>query len=166
MKGKIVHTLVLSTAKEIKKKTTDVVIRPYKSSPDYEEYFPKYKTLEKPIEKEIEGRKVIINLKSFNDNLIVESETEFDEKEINKILDIKVMLYDECQKNAKKYEPSLFFEDYNFYCISDYESYDKYIAANRIKIASLLKDETIDLINKEINETMSSNLIKKRNLMR
>src|SRR3989344_8479210 len=158
MKGKLVHTLILSTAKEIKKKTTDVTIKPYKSSPNYEEYFPKYKELEKPIEKDVNGKKVIINLKSFNDNLIIEAETEFDEKDIDKILDIKEILYDECQKNAKKYEPSLFFEEYTFYCISDYESYDKYISANRIKIASLLKDETIDLTNKEINETMSSNL--------
>lgn len=158
MKGEIIHTMTLSTAKEITKRTTDVVVKPSKSSPNYEEYFPTYKSLEKPLKKEIEGKSVLINLKSYNDNLIVEAKAEFDEKESAAILKLKDMLAAECEKVAKAYEPSALSEEYTFFCIAEYEDYDKYIAANKVKIASLLKDESEELVSREVEDTISASI--------
>jgi len=158
MKGEIIHTLILSTAKEIRKRTTDVVVKPSKSSPNYEEYFPTYKGLEKPLKKEVEGRSLLINLKMFNDNLIVEAKAEFDEKESAAILKLKNVLAEECERVAKQYQPSALSEEYTFFCIAEYEDYDKYISANKVKITSLLKDEAEELTGREVEDTISASI--------
>lgn len=158
MKGKIVYCLIYAVSKEVKK-AKDEIVKPVKSSPNYEEYFPRFKVLENAVVQEVKGRKITFDLKTFSDtNLIVEAETEFDLKTTQGILDIKNLMYQESKKIASKYGPSPFFEEYMFFVVNDFNNVDSYVDENKDKIASLLKDEPIELVRKEIEDTISNNI--------
>jgi len=157
MRATIVHSLIYAIPQELKRAKAEI-IKPVKSSPNYEEYFPKFKILENAVVKEISGRKVTFNLKGFEDNLIIEAETDFDIKSAQSILEFKDMLFEESKKIAKKYNPSTFFEEYSFYLKKDYENAQSYITANKHIIAALLRDEKSGLTPKEITATLSNKI--------
>lgn len=153
MRATIVHTLIYSIPKEIGRAKPEIV-KPARSSPNYEEYFPVFRILEQAVTKEIAGKKVSFTLKVFEDNLIVEAETEFDFKTAQAILDFKEPLSEYSKKLAKRYKPSSFFEEYTFYLKKDYDNAQGYINANKHIIAALLKDEKSGLTQKEIESTL------------
>ena len=155
MNGKIIYSLIYEIRKGVDA-GKDEIIKPLRSSPNYEEYFPKFKVLENAFIQEVKGKRITFDLKIFNEtNLIVEAETEFDAKNPQAILLLKNTLHEECKKIAQKYEPSTFFEEYMFFVVKDYRNVEQYIKGNKQWIAGLLKDESIELVKKEIEDTMS-----------
>ena len=159
MKGTILYTLIYSIGKDVMR-ATDEIIKPVRSSPNYEEYFPKFKVLENAVVQEIKGRKIIFDLKTFNaTNLIVEAETTFNLKDTGSLLELKNTLFEECRKLAKEYAPSVFFEEYIFFLVSDYDKdIDAYVKRNSHQIAGVLKDEPLALVEKEVSDTIGNHI--------
>jgi hypothetical protein len=159
MKGTIIYALITAISREVKK-GKDEVIKPTKSSPNYEEYFPKFKVLENALVQEVKGRKIVFDLKMFNDsNLIVEAETSFNIKDTKSFIELKQTLFEESKKLASEYGPSPFFEEYIFFLVKDANGpVEKYVEKNKEEIAAILKDEPIQLEKKEIDNTIASNI--------
>ncbi len=158
MKGTVIFTLITTIAKEVQQTEQEIVV-PTKSLPSYEEYFPRFKKIITPFEEIINNRKVTFILKTFDDeNLIVEAITEFDEQKISKIHELKLLLFQRSKELIKPLNPALFFEEYTFFLVDQYDKIDTYIKKNAENIASLLKDETAVLTKKEIDETIASQI--------
>ena len=158
MRGTIIFTLITAINKEVEK-TESEIVKPTKSVPSYEEYFPRFKKIIAPIEETINNRKITFIIKTFNDdNLIIEAITEMNEERVSKIHELKNILFNRCKEMIQQYNPSSFFEEYIFFCISDYDMTDRFVKKKSAVIASLLKDETAELTQKEIQETISSQI--------
>jgi hypothetical protein len=74
------------------------------------------------------------------------------------------MLFEECRKLAHEFDPSAFFEEYIFFCIKNYNcTIDSYLSEHGEQRAGMLKDESIQLAQKEIDDTLASNIRYGRN---
>ncbi len=109
---------------------------------------------------EINGRRIAIELKIFEgSNLVIEARTAFGLDDARSLLELKNMLFDECRSISKEFNPSNLFEEYTFFCIKDFEgTIDAYIANCSEDIAALLKEESIKLARREIDDTLISNI--------
>lgn len=159
MDGLIIYTLIYSISKEVKE-AKDEVVKPVRSAPLYEENFLRFKVVSDTIIREVAGRRISFDLKIFEDsNLIIEAQTPLNLKNTGIISALKDTLFEECRILAKEFNPSAFFEEYIFYCIKDYEgTIDSYLSEHRETIATMLKDESIKLAQKEIDDTLATNI--------
>ncbi len=157
--GLIVYTLIYSISKEVKE-AKDEVVKPVRSAPLYEENFLRFKVVRDTIIREVSGRRIIFDLKIFEDsNLIIEAQTPFDLKSAGNVSNLKNTLFEECKNLANEFNPSAFFEEYIFFCIKDYEgTIDSYLSEHGETIAAMLKDESIKLAQKEIDDTLATNI--------
>ncbi|MDD1757260.1 MAG: hypothetical protein LUQ22_00820 [Methanotrichaceae archaeon] len=157
--GTIIYTLIYSISKEVKE-ANDEVVKPVRSAPLYEENFLRFNVARDSIVKEIGDRKIAFDLKIFEDtNLIIEAQTPFNLKDTRDLFDLKKTLFQECKNLASEFYPSQFFEEYLFFCVKDFEDdIDSYISAYGEIIAAILKDESIKLAQKEIDDTLATNI--------
>jgi hypothetical protein len=90
---------------------------------------------------------------------VLEAQTHFDLKSTGNISDLKNTLFEECRDLAIEFNPSVFFEEYIFFCIKDYDgTIDSYLSEHGETIAAMLKDEPIKLAQKEIDNTLATNI--------
>lgn len=159
MDGIIIYTLIYSISKEVKV-AKDEVVKSVRSAPLYEESFLRFKVVQESIIREVGGRRVIFDLKIFEDsNLIIEAQTPFDLKNTGNISNLKKTLFEECRNLANEFNPSAFFEEYIFFCVKDYgNTIDSYLSEHGETIAAMLKDESIKLAQKEIDDTLATNI--------
>lgn len=159
MDGLIIYALFYSISKGVKE-AKDEVVKPVRSAPLYQENFLRFKVVRDTIIREVTGRRISFDLKIFDDsNLIVEAETPFNLKSTSSISALKSTLFEECKNLAEEFHPSNFFEDYIFFCVKDYEgTIDSYLANHGETIAAMLKDESIKLAQKEIDDTLATNI--------
>ncbi len=157
--GNLIYTLIYSISKEVKE-AKDEVVKPVRSAPLYEESFLRFKVVRDTIIREVSGRRIAFDLKIFEDsNLIIEAQTPFDLDSAGNISNLKHTLFEECRDLAVEFNPSVFFEEYIFFCIKDYEgTIDSYISEHGETIAAMLKDEPIKLAQNEIDDTLSTNI--------
>ena len=159
MDGTIIYTLIYSISKEVKE-AKDEVVKPVRSAPLYEENFLRFKVVRDTIIREVSGRRITFDLKIFEDsNLIIEAQTPFDLKNTGNISRLKKTLFEECRNLANEFNPSVFFEEYIFFCVKDYDgTIDSYLSEHGETIAAMLKDESIKLAQKEIDDTLATNI--------
>jgi hypothetical protein len=159
MKGTIIYTLIYAISKDVRV-AKDEVVKPVRSAPIYEEYFPRFRVVKEGVVQEIKGRKILFDIKTFGDaNLLVEAEVPFNLRDTHGLLELKSTLFEECKKLAKEFNPSQFFEEYLFFTVKDDEgTVERYLAKNGEHIAAILKDEPIKLVQKEIDDTIASNI--------
>ena len=164
MDGTIIYTLFYSISKVVRV-AKDEVIRPVRSAPLYEENFLRFKVIRDPVMHEVNGRRIVFDLKIFeNSNLIIEAQIPLDPNVAGNIPLLKSMLFEECRKLAQEFDPSAFFEEYIFFCIKNYNgTIDSYLSEHGEQIAGMLKDESIQLAQKEIDDTLASNIRYGRN---
>lgn len=157
--GTIIYTLIYSISKEVKE-VKDEVVKPVHSAPLYEENFLRFKVIGDTTIREVGGRRITFDLKIFEDsNLIIEAQTPFDLRNAGNISDLKNILFEECKNLANEFSPSVFFEEYIFFCIKDYDgTIDSYLSEHGEIIAAMLKDESIKLAQKEIDDTLATNI--------
>jgi hypothetical protein len=157
--GTIVYTLIYSISKEVRT-AKDEVVKPVRSAPLYEETSLRFKVIRDSIIHEVNGQRISFDLKIFeNTNLLVEAWTSFDLKDTSSLLGLKKILFEECRNLASEFHPSQFFEEYLFFCVTEYEGIiDSYIRSYGELIAAVLKDEPIILAQKEIDDTLASNI--------
>ena len=158
MKGTIVYAMYFSTSKEIKRSKGEEAIKPVKSSPNYEEYFPKFKII-KVIDVEIKKVKCKITIKYYKEtNILLEAEFSTDNLFSGKNHDIQAELFTELKKIAQEYQPSDFYEEYTFYRTQELVDVDKFVGKRSGLITSLLKAEPYLLTYKEIKDTIASQI--------
>ncbi len=159
MDGLIIYTLIYSISREVKE-ARDEVVRPVRSAPLYEENFLRFKLVRDTIIREVAGRRINFDLKVFEDsNLLIEAQTNLNLKNAGDIPALRNTLFEECRTLAEEFKPSTFFEEYIFFCIKDYgEAIDSYLNENGEFIAAMLKGESIKLAQKEIENTLSTNI--------
>jgi hypothetical protein len=159
MGGNIIYTLIYSISKEVKE-AKDEVVKPVRSAPLYEESFLRFKVVRETIIREVNGRRITFDLKIFEDsNLVIEAQTPFDLKSTGSISNLKKTLFEECRDLANEFNPSVFFEEYIFFCVKDFDgTIDSYLSEHGETIAALLKDESIKLAQKEIDDTLATNI--------
>lgn len=158
MKGKIIHT-VISLARREEWAKADIHLKSAKSSPGYEAYLPTYKLLDSGSCSSSSGISYEKNVKAFrNEYMIVEARANFDSDNAGELLKIKDELNAEAVDTAKDYGDLSLYEEYTFYCVTDYEDYDAFVDENRLMIARLLKDEILDLTENEIDRTLQTSL--------
>ena len=122
MDGTIIYTLFYSISKEVRV-AKDEIIRPVRSAPLYEENFLRFKVIRDPVMHEVNGRRIVFDLKIFeNSNLIIEAQIPLDLNVAGNIPLLKSMLFEECRKLAQEFDPSAFFEEYIFFCIKNYNA--------------------------------------------
>lgn len=157
--GTIIYTLIYSISKEVKE-AKDEVVKPVRSAPLYEENFLRFKVVRDTIIREVSGRRITFDLKIFEDsNLIIEAQTPFGLKNTGNISNLKKTLFEECRNLANEFNPSVFFEEYIFFCVKDYDgTIDSYLSEHGETIAAMLKDESIKLAQKEIDDTLATNI--------
>lgn len=155
----LIYTLIYSISKEVKE-AKDEVVRPVRSAPLYEENFLRFKVVRDTIIREVAGRRIIFDLKIFEDsNLIIEAQTPLNLNNTGSISSLKNTLFEECRRLAEEFNPSAFFEEYNFFCVKDYKgTIDSYLSEHGETIAAMLKDEPIKLAQKEIDDTLATNI--------
>jgi hypothetical protein len=155
----LIYTLIYSISKEVKE-AKDEVVRPVRSAPLYEENFLRFKVVRDTIIREVAGRRIIFDLKIFEDsNLIIEAQTPLNLNNTGSISTLKNTLFEECRRLAEEFNPSAFFEEYNFFCVKDYKgTIDSYLSEHGETIAAMLKDEPIKLAQKEIDDTLATNI--------
>lgn len=159
MSGNIIYTLIYSISKEVKE-AKDEVVKPVRSAPLYEESFLRFKVVQDTIIREVSGLRIAFDLKIFEDsNLIIEAQTPFDLNNTSGIFNLKKTLFEECRDLANEFNPSVFFEEYIFFCVKDYDgTIDSYLSEHGETIAAMLKDESIKLAQKEIDDTLATNI--------
>jgi hypothetical protein len=159
MGGNVIYTLIYSISKEVKE-AKDEVVKPVRSAPLYEESFLRFKVVREAIVREVNGRRITFDLKIFEDsNLVIEAQTPFDLKSTGNLSNLKNTLFEECRNLADEFNPSVFFEEYIFFCVKDYDgTIDSYIIEHGETIAAMLKDEPIKLAQKEIDDTLATNI--------
>ena len=157
--GTIIYALVYSISKKVKV-ANDEVVKPVRSAPLYEENFLRFKIVRDSIVQEVSGRKITFDLKIFQDtNLIIEAQTPLNLRDTRDVFDLKNTLHQECKNLAREFIPSQFFEEYLFFCVKDFEgTIDSYISVYGEIIAAVLKDESIKLAQKEIDDTLATNI--------
>jgi hypothetical protein len=155
----LIYTLIYSISKEVKE-AKDEVVRPVRSAPLYEENFLRFKVVRDTIIREVAGRRIIFDLKIFEDsNLIIEAQTPLNLNNTGSISTLKNTLFEECRRLAEEFNPSAFFEEYNFFCVKDFKgTIDSYLSEHGETIAAMLKDEPIKLAQKEIDDTLATNI--------
>jgi hypothetical protein len=159
MAGNIIYTLIYSISKEVKE-AKDEIVKPVRSAPLYEESFLRFKVVREAIIREVNGRRITFDLKIFEDsNLVIEAQTPFDLKSTGNLSNLKNTFFEECRDLADEFNPSVFFEEYIFFCVKDYDgTIDSYLSEHGETIAAMLKDEPIKLAQKEIDDTLATNI--------
>ncbi len=157
--GTFIYALIYSISREVKA-AKDEVVKPVRSAPLYEENFLRFKVVRENVIHEVSGRRVAFDLKIFEDsNLIIEARTPFVLKDTISIINLKNTLFEECRSLAEEFNPSQFFEEYIFFCVKNFEgTIDSYLDVYEENIAALLKDESIKLAQKEIDDTLATNI--------
>jgi hypothetical protein len=134
-----------------------------RSAPPYQQNFLRFKIIGDVTIREVGGHRIAFDLKIFEDsNLIIEAQTTFDLRDASSISDLthlKGLLFEECKSLAQEFSPSVFYEDYIFFCVKDYDgTVDSYLSEHGEIIAAMLKDESIKLAQRKIDATLATNI--------
>ncbi|MBI4666876.1 MAG: hypothetical protein HY751_10765 [Nitrospinae bacterium] len=159
MKGKIVHAVITVSDRE-GVESEEIPFRTTRSSPGYEAYWPTYRIVAQGEIAPVLGPTPLgYRVKAFKGNFtIVEMECGFENDAAVNVLALKNALSRKALEIAKAWDAAAGYEEYTFYCVSDYEGYDGFLSQNGLMISQLIKDETADLAPEEIKETLASSL--------
>lgn len=158
MRGKIVHTVVAMTGPG-DWRIGDITLKPTKSSPGYEAYFPTYKLLSERGGTAPSGLKFDVTVKGFRGAyVIVEARAEFESAAAKEILAAKDELNEAAARVALEFSDLRMAEEYTFYLVSDYSGPESFVRENRLMIAQMLKDDALELTETEIEQTLASSI--------
>lgn len=158
MRGDIVHTII-TMAGPGEADSPRIVVRPTKSSPGYEEYYPSYKVRECIASVGGVSRPASAVVKTFRGEfLIVEVRAAFAAETAEPAQSLKGEMNEAALKIALRHGGLSISEEYTFFCVIDYDDYEDFVEQNRLMIAQLLKDETASLTGAEIENTLASSL--------
>ena len=132
-----------------------------KSAPHYLEQTVPSQYILKSQDTEIDGRKVKVNVKTYHpDAVLIEAILEVADVFSDNVLDLKDKLLNLCYSVGKKHGASArLAEEYTIYQISGYDvDPDIFVEEKGARIAGLLKSEKIQLDDKEVEYTLSSQL--------
>ena len=159
MRGRMIHAIV-SVMEKTGEAVEEVPFKSTRSSPGYDAYWPTYKIISGGEgASQISGTAPAFRVKGFKGNsVIVEMESQFDSDDAAAIRSIKDALHAEGLAIAREYSGVADYEEYTFFCVSDYSDYDSFLGENSLLVGRMLKDESATLANEEINETLQSSL--------
>ena len=155
----MVHVLFIRAGKQPPTEGT-LTFKSSKSSPGYEKYYPEFTIVEG--EREFlagEGSgaiKAVSTVKIFRgETALVEVSAPFDCREAGPALEQKNLLDKAARGIAAQYGALDLVEEYTFFTVEELGDLDAFVEANKLMIAQLVRDETVCLAAREVEETIA-----------
>jgi len=158
MKATIIHTITV-IAHGVDPHAPELPYKSTKSSPGYEEYYPRFKITSGWRPADDASPEILVRIKRLRDVfIVVEVSAPFVIDSAEAVLAKKNQLNDIATTIAVEHGSLSLMEQFSFYCFSEYDDIDKFISEHRLLMTQLLRDESAVLTDTEIDSTLAGSV--------